>query len=75
MKKLEVTITFRDELEMRNGLYDLSMLSSYKSALFDISHNLYSRVKYKEVINADVVLEEVRKIIEEEGIDINRLDS
>jgi hypothetical protein len=74
MSKSTIKIKIDDE-ELGNVMYHLSMLQSYKNALFDISHNLYSRVKYKEVINADGVLEEVRKIIEEEGIDINRLDS
>lgn len=75
MKTIKLEVTFDDSYELESSLYHLAMLQNYKSALFDISHNLYNRVKYKEVINADVVLEEVRKIIEEEGINIDKLDS
>jgi hypothetical protein len=74
MSKSTIKIKIDDE-ELVNVMYHLSMLQSYKNALWELSHNLYSRVKYKENLTVSEVLTEVNKIIEEEGIDINRLDS
>jgi hypothetical protein len=75
MKKATVKITFDEDVDVVDALYHISMLQKYKNALFEITHNLWGRVKHFDDVSVDHLLAEISEIIEEEGIDINRLDS
>lgn len=71
---MKVKITFEGDSVMdSNGLYAVANVGGLASIVFEVGSNLYSRLKHKDEVTAEMVLDEVAKIIEEEGIDVNKL--
>ena len=71
---MKVKITFEgDSVADSDGLYAIANVGGLSSIVFEIGNNLYNRLKYREEITADMVFEEVAKIIEDEGIDLDKL--
>lgn len=69
---IQVTISHNPEeteVSEEQWLIDIALRHSYKSALFEISHNMWRKWKYDESeLSVDTLREEISRILYDNGI-------
>ncbi len=74
----KVTLKYNPEEEIYTEdawLLNIAMRNAYKSALFDISHNMWRKWKHDDTeLNVDTLREEISKILYDNGISYEHLE-